>query len=38
MKKFMNSERIEISRLYIKISIKALIIIGLIYIIFKMLH
>ncbi len=34
----MNSERIEISRLYIKISIKALIIIGLIYIIFKMLH
>lgn len=35
---FMNSERIEISRLYIKIIIKALIIIGLIYIIFKMLH
>ncbi len=34
----MNSERIEISRLYIKIIIKALIIIGLIYIIFKMLH
>ncbi len=34
----MNSERIEISRLYIKISIKSLIIIGLIYIIFKMLH
>ena len=34
----MNSERIEISRLYIKIIIKAVIIIGLIYIIFKMLH
>ena len=34
----MNSERIEISRLYIKIIIKALIIIELIYIIFKMLH
>lgn len=34
----MNSERIEISRLYIKIIIKALIIFGLIYIIFKMLH